>query len=395
MSPVFRLLLKNTSPARIAGFIASNFTGLLIIIGAIIFYQDAKTLWDSDDSFIRSDMLVINKKVTSASLWGEGDTSFGDEEIEDIRKQPWVREVGKFLSNNYKVMASVGGTGRGMSTMLFFESVPDKFVDGVDPYDWDYNPESPVVPVIISKDYLALYNFGFAGSQGLPRLSESLMSSIPLELTLTSEDGMRMRRLNAKIVGFSSRLNTILVPEKFLETSNAELGNGNVEKPSRLIIDVSSPGDVAINQYLADHDLEVAGDKNSSSASYLLKVITGVVITVGALITLLSFFILLLSVSLLMEKNRGKLHSLLMLGYKVKDVAAPYYIIVAVSSALAYGGAVLCALLLRDGYQKPLEGLGAGNGSAWVGLMTGGILTFFIIVVNLIAVRRRVVKSWR
>ena len=34
-----------------------------------------------------------------------------------------------------------------------------------------------MVPVIISKDYLALYNFGFAGSAGLPQMSEGVMGA--------------------------------------------------------------------------------------------------------------------------------------------------------------------------------------------------------------------------
>ncbi len=151
--------------------------------------------------------------------------------------------------------------------------------------------------MIISRDYLTLYNFGFASSAGLPQMSEGLMSGIPLELTLTSEDGTRMKRFKGHVAGYSNRLNTILVPDEFMRIENAELGSGATRNPSRLVVDVNSPGDVAISEYLEARDLEVAGDKSGASASFLLKVVTGVTVAIGAVITLLSFFILLLPLS--------------------------------------------------------------------------------------------------
>ena len=67
MRLISKLLRKNTSGARIAGFILSNFIGLAIIGAGLQFYLDARSIWDSDDSFIKTDYLVVNKKVTSAN----------------------------------------------------------------------------------------------------------------------------------------------------------------------------------------------------------------------------------------------------------------------------------------------------------------------------------------
>lgn len=389
-----KLLRKNTSPARIAGFLLSNFIGLAIIVGGLQFYEDASSLFTSEDSFVKSDFLVVNKKVTSANTWERGSSDFSREEVENLKGQPWVREVGEFSSADYRVMASVNQGGRGMSTLLFFESIPDNFVDAGGSA-WNYRPGEEVVPLIISKDYLTLYNFGFANSAGLPQMSESIMSGIPLQLTLTSEDGLRRKVMQGRVVGYSNRLNTILVPDSFMEWSRQELGSGRSENPSRLIIDVNSPGDVAIKKYLDEHSLEVAGDKTGSSASYLLKVVVGIVLAVGIVITLLSFFILLLSMSLLMEKNRDKLHSLLMLGCPVKDVAAPYIRIVVGVSVLAYLLAVGCSECLRLSYIGALEGLGAEKGGWWFAPAVGMLLTLIMIVFNVRSVRRRVISSFR
>ncbi len=304
-----RLLRKNTSPARIAGFMLSNFLGLAIILGGLQFFLDARSIWEDEDSFIRSDYMVINKRVTSENTFGNA-SGFTEAERDDISRQPWAKRVAPFSSADYRISASVMQQGRGLSTHMFFESIPGDFVD-VPASQWGWREGDDEIPVIISKDYLTLYNFGFASSVGLPQMSEGLMSGIPLKFTIVSNDGSRRLDFNGRVAGYSNRLNTILVPQEFMDWSNGILGTGGEKGPSRLIIEVSSPGDVAIRDYMSDHDYEVAGDKSATSASFLLRVVVGIVLAIGVVITVLSFFILLLSISLLMEKNRDKLHSLL------------------------------------------------------------------------------------
>ena len=58
MGLIAKLLRKNTSPARLVGFALSNFIGLLIIGGAVMFYVDSRGIWDDDDSVINTDFLV-------------------------------------------------------------------------------------------------------------------------------------------------------------------------------------------------------------------------------------------------------------------------------------------------------------------------------------------------
>lgn len=397
MRLISRLLRKNISAGRVVGFIISNFIGLAIIAGGVQLYTDARSLWSSDDSFMNADILVVNKKVTSAGTWDAAASDFTPAEIADLSSQPWVREVGAFTANDYRVWASVGtGSGpRSLSTMLFFEAVPDKFVDTSTP-EWTYRPGDNIVPIIISKDYLALYNFGFAGSAGLPRMSESILSGIPLKLIMTSEDGSRSLDMTGHVVGLSDRLNTILVPESFMDWSNAQLGTHDEKTPpSRLIVDVSSPGDTAIRDYLSSHSLEVAGDKSNSAASFLLNVAAAVVLAVGGVISILSLFVLMLSMSLLMEKNRDKLHTLLMLGYPAGEVARPYEGIIVLASLVAWLLASGGSLWLRHLYIDALGGLGITTGSGWEGAAAAAAVTAITIIANIISVRRRTRASFR
>lgn len=407
-----RLLRRNTSASRIAGFVISNLVGLAIMGAGLQFYLDARSIWESKDSFLKSDYLAINKIVGADAMWGNTSADFTDEEIADLEAQPWVEKVGKFTKADFRVYASVaignGGedNGRRMSTAMFFESVPDEFLD-LKNQSFDWQPGSADIPIIISKDYLALYNFGFASSAGLPKLSENLVSGLPLRLTLSTEGGDKRREAYGRVAGYSNRFNTILVPQSFLDYMNEELGRnastgknnstggtGGSSAPSRLIVDVNSPGDAAIAPYLESKGWEVAGDKSAASATYMLKIISGIIIAVGTLITLLSLLILALSMSLLMEKNKRKLHSLLMLGIPVKEVARPYWQITALSALGAGILAWIGIVALRSYYLHPLEALGAeGAGIFWTTLMII-LLTALIIFINCRGVTRRVLAAW-
>lgn len=404
MNLISKLLRKNTSPARLAGFLVSNFIGLAIIGAGLQFYLDARSIWQKEDSFLKSDYLAINKIIDASHTLGSASVEFSPEEIDDLRRQPWVKRVGAFSRADFNVHASVAldtgsGAGRSMSTAMFFEAVPDDFLDiEGDGFTWEEG--SADVPVIISKDYLALYNFGFANAAGLPRLSETLISGIPLRLSLSSEDGAHRLQMAGHVAGYSNRFNTILVPENFLRHMNSILAPagtpaGRPDMPSRLIVDVSSPGDAAIAPWLAERGWEVAGDKSASSATYLLKVVTGIVMAVGSVITLLSVLILVLSMSLLMEKNRRRLHSLLMLGYRTATVARPYWRITAIIGSGAGVLSFIAVLLLRSFYLAPLVGMGASPSGLWLTALLLLTLTIIITLLNCLSITRRVNSAWR
>ena len=91
---------------------------------------------------------------------------------------------------------------------MFFESVPDEFVD-IKLDKWHFDEATHTIPIIIPRNYLNLYNFGFAQSRSLPKLSEGLMSLIQMDIMMRGNG--RVEQYKGNIVGFSNRLNTILV----------------------------------------------------------------------------------------------------------------------------------------------------------------------------------------
>jgi hypothetical protein len=390
---VWKLLKKNISAGQIFGYALANLVGLAIVLSAIRFYGDVQSAFESDDSFVNKDYLIISKQVSTMNTIGiGGTTTFDEREISRLKSQKWVREVGAFTAANFSVQMSMEFGGKGMSSFLFFEAIPDNFLD-ISPDDWHFDPSNPIVPVIMSKDYLTLYNFGFAASRGLPQLSETLIGNVPLAVQLSGNG--QNRTLPARIVGFSSRLNTIAVPQEFMDWANGEFSATDLPDPSRLIIEVSTPGDPDIEKYMSRNGYEIAGDKaDNSKASYFLTVVTSIVIAIGAIISVLAFFILMLSIYLLLQKNKQKLHDLMLLGYSPAQVARPYFMLVGLVNVSVLVLSEIIMLLAASWWQPRLQEIGVAAGSVVPAAVTGVVIIAFVTGLNIIAIARIVRRNF-
>lgn len=398
--PLNRLLRRNISAGQIAGYALANLVGLTIVLTAIQFYRDITSVATAEDSFISSDYLIISKKVSGlGNLMGADPsaTSFTVSDREEIASQPWASAVGEFTPAGFNVAARADLDGIPLSTALFLESIPDEFFD-VSPRGWSFTPGSgKPLPIVVSKDYLTLYNFGFATSRGMPQISEELIGTIPLRLSLSG--GGRQEWVDARIVGFSSRLNTIAVPEEFMTWANSEFAdpsvNGNTD-PSRLIIRLRRAGDPEAMKFLDIHDYEVAGDKDAGGkTAYFLSVVTTIVVSVGIIISLLAFFILLLSIYLLLQKNRDKIYDLMLLGYTPSRVARYYQTLVAAVNAAVLLISLTVMLTASARWKDSLEALGADGASPWPTIAVGVLIIVLVTAGNLAAISRNIRKGFR
>ncbi|MDE5858502.1 MAG: ABC transporter permease, partial [Muribaculaceae bacterium] len=180
MTPIAKHLLSiNINRARLFAFGVANLIGLTIVMLAIHFYGDIKkTLYvDINDA---GDYIVISKKIDT---FGQTDApGFSVEMIDSIIAQPWVLDAGPFQSSQADIMATVLLPDARLSTSLFFEAVPDRFLD-IHPAAFTFEKGDLTVPVILPKEYLSLYNFGYASARNLPAMSEAMLGMVPLQIT--------------------------------------------------------------------------------------------------------------------------------------------------------------------------------------------------------------------
>jgi hypothetical protein len=245
---------------------------------------------------------------------------------------------------------------------------------------------------------LTLYNFGFATPQGLPQVSEEFISDIPITLRLTGRD-MQTDEYRAAIVGFSSRLNTIAVPQSFMDWANqryASVADSQPQVASRLIVKVDRLRAAEMKEYTDKHELETSGDKaDAGNISRFLSIVSSVVTTNGVVICLLSIFILVLSIFLLLQKSQAVLRNLMLLGYHPHEVARYYEVILVCVNAVIAIVALAVTFLARVGWSHSLEQLDLGGASVMPTIVLA--LSYFIGItcMDICIVRRRLLHIWR
>ncbi len=391
MNLVWKLLRQHISVSQLAGFFFANLFGMLIVLLSLQFYKDIKPIFSQEDGFINSDYLIISKRIGSM-----GTTStFTEEEIKEIEGQHFTKHVGKFTASQYKVACSLGLEGGArFGTEMYFEAVPDNFVD-TDMSQWTFDETDPTVPIILPRSYLAIYNFGFAQSHSLPKITEGVVSLIEMTVVMRGEG--KEGRIKGKVIGFTSRLNTILVPQKFIEWSNSVYAPNSDASPTRLIMEVNNPTDDAIASFVQKKGYDIDEDKlDAGKMTYFLKIVSGLVMGIGLLISALSFYILMLSIYLLVQKNTTKLQNLLLIGYSPARVSLPYQLLTIGMNAAVLLLALLILHVLRGYYMNMIWAMfpTLEDAPMWPAYVLGGALFLLVSVLNVLAVSRKVMNIW-
>lgn len=395
MKLVWKLLRQHISIPQFVGFFFANLVGVVIILLGVQFYKDYQAI-DQEDSFMKADYLIVNKKIGALSGLTGAQQTFTEEDVEDLKAAGFADRVGEFTPSSFNVRARFDVEGFvSFSTDMFFESVPDEFVD-VKSEVWEYSAGNDEIPIILPKNYLDLYNFGYAQGKGLPKLSEGILGAMKLKVIIGGNG--QNDEFEGRIVGFSSRLNTILVPEAFMRWANERYASRMaVKEPTRLIMEVGNPTDERITSYLQDHDYETDEEKlDASKTTFMLRVIVSIVMVVGVVISILSFYILMLSVFLLVQKNSSKLENLLLIGYSPAKVSFPYQVLTVGLNVLVLLLAVVIMLVIRGVYLDMFENFFPSfeAPNILLALCVGGGLLILVSVFNVIAVYSKVMSIW-
>lgn len=395
MSLLWKLLRRHISVGQFAGFSLANLFGMSIVLLAVQFYEDVKPVFTADDSFMHSDYQVVSKRVGMGGTLSGGSGTFSGDEIGELKGQPFIRELAAFTANDYKATAniSIGGTTL-LNSEVFFESVPDGFIDA--PKDvWQFKPGDNVVPIILPRAYLTMYNFGFARSRSLPRVGEGLAST--LDVSLYIHGGGKEATLKGQVVGFSSRMSSVMVPQAFMDWSNALFGSGEPQPPTRLIFRSDGGEAKRLTSYLDDHGYELEDNRmQQEKAASFLRLVVSMVTIVGLVISALSFYILMLSVFLLVQKNSRKLQTLLLIGYSPGQVARPYQLLTIGLNVAVLAIAVCLLFVTRHGYMEMIAVLlpEEAGGSMLPALGVGLGLLLLVSLCNVVAIRRKISSIW-
>lgn len=196
-------------------------------------------------------------------------------------------------------------------------------------------------------------------------------------------------------MGFSSRLNTIAVPQDFMDWANERYSRDTLPAPSRLIVEIDRLAATDMQGYLQKEKIEVAGNgQDAGNISHFLSVVSSVVTTNGVVISMLALFILLLAIFLLLQKNKEKLRNLMLLGYSPREVGHYYELLVfAINTAIT-----ILSLLVSIGARllwiDELKEIGLGGASVGYVVLAAVFYLVVITMVNIVVIRRKMMDIW-
>jgi hypothetical protein len=304
-----------------------------------------------------SSYIILNKEVSFAHTLLGGRAKFTQEEIKDLRMQPFVADLGVFNASKFQVRVHVGGD-LGFSTEMFFESVPPQFIDNR-PGNFTWHEDDDFLPLIISQDFLNLYNFGYAMGRGTPQLSRSTVQLVPLKVEISGAFGRRV--FNARVVGFSERIASVLVPDDFLIWANAAIANADEQSAARIIVKTKNGKTHAIDAYLEKNNLKISDEKlKLGKVLTAMDVVMSVLVFIGTAFMLFALVIVMLNFSLMVAHAKEEVSLLLQLGYKTRYLVvhlSVYLLIFMVSvtalSALVFytGNNVFTGFLISNGIE--------------------------------------------
>lgn len=396
MNLVWKLLRQHISISQFAGFAFANLFGLLIVLLGYQFYKDVSPVFTAEDSFMKSNYIIVEKKVGAGNTLSGRSNAFTAQDVDNINAANFANKLGAFTSTQYTVTARMGISGTNiLNSEIFLESIPDDFVDAPKG-TWSYKPGEKVVPVILPRSYIAMYNFGYAQSRSLPKISDGIVGMIDFDLFVQGTNGNGS--FKGKVIGFSSRVSSILVPQAFMDWSNHTFAPGKNQDPTRLILDLDNSKTEQMTSYLDRHGFEVEDDKlDAEKTTYFLRFMVTMVMMVGLVISVLSFYILMLSIYLLVQKNSSKLENLLLIGYSPQQVARPYQLLTIFLNLGVLVVALAVIFFVRVYYLGVISTLfpNIDTVSMLPSIVLGIILLVMVSICNIIAIHRKISAIWK
>lgn len=341
--------------SQIIGYALTLFVGVVIVLITIQLYFDVRPLLEQQSDVFKNQTVVISKNVSIFKSTNKDRIYFTENDIQELQKQDFISDVAAFNNASFKIGAFTKQTNElpRFYTDLFFESIPDKYLD-VQPEEWQWDVSQDFVPIIIPENYLSLYNFGFAESQGLPVLSKNMISQIQFNIEV--EGNGRTKHFESKIVGFSNKINSILVPDEFLRWANVEFGRGDGDKINRLLIDFKNPSDERILQFFNENNYSINKDElEFGKMVFFFKTALFFVFFIASIIVVLSVAFILLSVNLIIQKNKELLLNLYQIGYSHLRIAKFYGVVISVITLLSVVFAVWVSNSVRKLYLAKLK----------------------------------------
>ena len=318
-----KLLFKNQNKKQLIIAMIGAFMGITFLITSIHYIIKVNDFGKGTDVF-GPNTIIVQKKVTNASSLNLSKTDFSAQELVKIKKEPFIVEVQPVISNNFDVSFETSDPlVPYFRTDVFIQTVDQRFLD-VKTDQWHWSEGDEFVPMIMPREFLVMLNT-FMSASGIPQISDDLAKQVKFKFKIWN--GAGMERVNARIIGFTNEVSSLLVPASFMKFGNDKYSDGTEQKITQIIISGKESEFGLVEDLLNKRGLE---SKNAQMIVGRLKSVVGtlfvVVLGISIIAVLASGLVLLQYMQLLMSKNAYEVRTLLRIGYSPKVIIRRFFV---------------------------------------------------------------------
>ena len=293
--------------------------GVLLILSAVQLNYNFNTLLLGDSKAKNAnDFLVISKNITAQNMLdGRDATLFKPQEIDSIKSQPFTKSVGIINGGLFDVYGSLELISGGGD--LIFETVDPKYLDlNTQKFNWDTTMDE--IPIIIPASFLDQYNTVFVNTKdNLPIISPETAMKIQAKITIGKKPNEKI--MAGRIVGFSDRIQSILVPQTFIAWANINYATKPAKNPSRIIIETQDASDENLSKYLDKNGLVTNKDKTRfGKYKQIVNYAVSTISVIGFVLMLFALVIFGLFIQLVISHARHDINLLTTLGTTPKQL---------------------------------------------------------------------------
>lgn len=320
-----KLLFRNQDRKQLIIAMIGSFLGITFLITSIHYLIKVNEFGEGAD-ILGPNTIIVQKKVTNSNVLNMAKTDFSEAEIQSLKNEKFILDVKPVVSNNFDVsFETADPLVPRFRSDVFIQSVDPDFLD-VKSDRWKWDESDTVVPIILPRDFLVMLNT-FMSASGIPQISDDLAMEIKFKFTLSNADNSKKEWINARIIGFTNEVASILVPEKFMDYGNAKFGNQTDAKITQLMIEGRESEFGLVEEMLKKRHLE---SKNSQLVVGRLKSMVGTLILVVLGISIIAVFVsglvLIQYAQILLSKNAYEVRTLLRIGYPTGKIIRSFFV---------------------------------------------------------------------
>jgi hypothetical protein len=317
-----KLLFRNQDIKQLIIAVIGSFLGITFLITSIHYLIKVNEFGEGSD-ILGPNTLIVQKEISNSNTLNLAKTDFSPAEIETLKKEPFILDVKPVISNNFDVsFETADPLVPRFRSDVFIQTVDPKFLD-VKSNKWQWEMGDTVVPIILPRDFLVMLNT-FMSASGIPQISDDLAKDIRFRFTLSNDT--QKEWIDAKIIGFTNEVPSILVPESFMEFGNKKYGIAADQKITQLMISGKESEFGLVEDMVRSRHLE---SKNSQIVVGRLKSMVGTLIMVVLGISIIAVFVsclvLIQYAQLMMSRNAYEVRTLLRIGYAPKKIIRAFF----------------------------------------------------------------------